>query len=243
MKDKRRKRSSKRPDSLIAKHYALFHSLSRYTLSPPPEPKRTRKTNEQAAAKTHKLHRHQQKYPAGGLWALSWPLPLPRLPGSSHSDAGEKLDELVSRIVSETFHSEYSNFRTLEWGRAHRITEDHRQLIIVDPREVEESATAARALVKTALNRFITGVKKGAIGNPSQTRQREEGEEDEVEKGLNEEIYGETGKEGEGLEWKELLTYMQGTAGGSKTAQWRNWHLLKSVGRARERCEEMFGAE
>lgn len=43
------------------------------------------------------------------------------------------------------------------------------------------------------------------------------------------------------MHWKELLAYLESTVGSSKTAQWRNWHLLNAIAKTRQRCEQLFG--
>lgn len=224
-----RRRTSK-SNSLLVKHYALFHSLSRYAVDDPQSlpRRRTSKSAQVPVAQEKRARRLKERYPAAKIWSYSWPLPLARL------SEGEDVEDVVKRIVKETFDEEYDKFRSPQWGKKHRITQDHRERILVDYKEVEESAVAANTLVKTALNRFLSGVKKGNIGNPEKPATHA----DEVESGLDQEIWGEHQYE---LEWKGLLEYMRATAGSSKTAQWRNWHLLEAVAKTRRRCEELFG--
>lgn len=186
------------------------------------------------------------------------------------------VEELVEQIVKDTFDAEYAKFRSPKWASEHRITKEHLERIVVDDGEVKESAEAAKALVNTALNRVISGAKKGAIGDSvhsslttrqgsaptsatgtpatetangeasasatSEVTTREELERDED---LDASVKGELWEDEEqySLEWRCLLDYFQSTAGSSKTAQWRNWHLLNAIKKTRERCEELFGHE
>ena len=182
------------------------------------------------------------------------------------------MDELVEGLLKETFERDYAMFRTPKWAKEHRITQEHLERIVVDPKEVGESAEAAKALVNTMLSRVLAGLKKGAIGSkastssPQTTRAKavpaaveeadaqqpgsEEGtsatvnidaEDDlEFDAELDEYIWQD---DNYSMDWKSLLDYLQSTAGNSKTAQWRNWHLLNAIAKTRQRCEELFGHE
>ncbi len=227
-------------------------------------------TSKQAAIdRARKLARIRQRCPVADVANYNWPLPFSELPAQSQTPE-EHLNELVAQVVKETFDADYAMFRTWKWASKHRITQEHMEQIIVDPEEVQESATAAKTLVETMLSKFITGVEKGRIGSqkpsakgiatnePTSTPAIEpepQGAEassvpnvDETsaadpkldEEELNEEI-GQTDRYA--MDWRGLLDYLQSTAGSSKTAQWRNWHLLNAIARTRERCEELFTPE
>lgn len=266
-----RKRAAQ-PKSLLIKHYTLFNSLRRYTFDDPSSIYRSNK-GLSATAQVHKsreqrLQRRKERYPVGEIWSYTWPVPFPKLPAQSQKP-GDALDELVERLVEETFNQDYAKFRAPKWAREHRITQEHMEKIVVDPKDVAESTAAAKVLVHQVLSRFMTGVKKGSIGkriitcttsaandnisslrlDASNTEQAERdtsstdvGPEDdaEVERGLDEEMWQD---EEYSLEWKGMLDYFQSTAGSSKTAQWRNWHLLTAIAKTRRRCEELFGHE
>lgn len=253
--------------SLLLRHYALFTSLSRYALPPPKRRTKGRilksriLAEARVEARARKLAQLQQKYPAAGLWAHTWPLPLSQLPSSS-STTQEDLDALVERIVDETFDADYDKFRSVEWGRKHKISKEHREQIIIDRQEVKESAEAAKGEVNKALKRFVTAVQRREIGTKVRTSSSRpttgaadengppsaegaatvaEEVEADIDEGLDEEIYGEEGDPAnQTLNWVELLDFLQASAGDSKSAQWRNWHLLNAIKRTRERCEELF---
>ncbi|SNX85779.1 uncharacterized protein MEPE_04488 [Melanopsichium pennsylvanicum] len=269
---KARKRA-KQPDSLLLKHYSLFNSLIRYTLDDPasqPSHSQHASASFQAArARVRRADNLKERYPIADIWSYQWPKPSSQLPAYSQKP-NVLVDELVERLVKETFDRDYEKFRSPEWAREHKITKKHAERIVVDPKEVNESAAAAKALVQTVLTRFIAGVKKGAIGEigleatdaslavgkeilPSfghatgSEQQVEAGsapvvmiEDAELDAELEDQIWQE---EQYALEWKGLLDYFQSTAGSSKTAQWRNWHLLNAISKTRQRCEELFGHE
>ncbi len=214
----------------------------------------------------------KKKYPAAGLWSHSWPLPLSQLASSSNT-AQEVLDDIVESIVRETFDADYEKFRSVEWGKKHKISKEHREQIVVDEKEVKESAEAAKVEVNKAVKRFITAVQRKEIGLQSSSSSKsvprppieaatsgeeegseeaptsaqaataavEEEAEEDIDAGLEEEMWGKDGDPSESvLDWRELLDFMQASAGESKSAQWRNWHLLNAVKRTRQRCEKLF---
>ena len=269
---KARKKAAQ-PNSLLLKHYTLFNSLARYALDDPSTSSsssiRTLSATTQAAReRARRLDRLKQRYPVAGISSYTWPRAFPQLPPQSQTPS-ELLDELVERVVKETFDTDYARFRSPAWAKEHRITQEHLDRIVVDPHEVAESAAAAKALVHTMLGRFLTRVKKGVIGkenssvsasaaSPSSSTRipraelespaegaasTEPGPADDdvaVDEGLDEEIWQD---EKYPLDWQSLLDYFQSTAGSSKTAQWRNWHLLNAIAKTRQRCEELFGHE
>lgn len=259
-------------NSILIKHYTLFNSLARYAYNDPVSPPHKGLSVAECAsiARTRKLIRLKQRYPIGGISSYTWPLPYPQFPAQAQKPF-EAIGELVDSMVKETFDEDYARFRSPEWVRKHRIRKDHLNQIVVDPKEVGESAAAAKALVNTLLNRFLVGVKKGAIGKQvsssvvgtppasvaeplsnSDAAQQEAGtpssnnnnnnddDSTDLDEGLEEEIWQD---DKYALEWQSLLNYFQSTTGNSKTAQWRNWHLLNAIAKTRERCEELFGHE
>ncbi|CBQ68573.1 conserved hypothetical protein [Sporisorium reilianum SRZ2] len=272
-----RKRAAQ-PDSFLRKYYTLFNSLTRYArddaaIASQPSRKRTSTSYEASKHKARKLHRLQQRYPVGGVSSYTWPIPFPQLPDYSQKPS-ERVDELVHQVVRDTFDSDYAMFRSPAWAKEHRITQEHMDRIVVDPQQVDESAAAAKALVETVLGRFITGVKRGAIGTRNSSAavkgkdvrsssgatttttdasetipeaatasadveaatSMDEPELDDNE--LDEEI-GQP--DSYALSWRQVLDYLESTAGSSKTAQWRNWHLLNAIAKTRQRCEQLFG--
>ncbi|TKY89606.1 hypothetical protein EX895_001391 [Sporisorium graminicola] len=157
-----------RPNSFLSKHYALFKSLTRYTLDEPAAPsppsrKRSLAANQALRFKARKLDRLRQRYPVGGVSSYAWPVPFSPLRAYSQ-EPSERVDELVHQVVRDTFDADYAMFRSPAWVKEHRITKDHLQHIIIDPNQVDESAAAAKALVESVLGKFISGVKRGSIG-------------------------------------------------------------------------------
>ncbi|SPO29489.1 uncharacterized protein UTRI_04776_B [Ustilago trichophora] len=260
-------------NSILVKHYTLFNSLARYAQNDTTSsPHKGLSVAERASmAQIRKLTRLKQRYPIGGINSYTWPLPYPQFPTPAQNPS-EAIDELVKSLVGETFDEDYAMFRSPVWVKKHRIRKDHLNQIVVDPKEVEESAAAAKALVNTLLSRFMTGVKKGSIGKhgslsvagvppasgaqPSSNSDAAQQEADtsssnsnnnnnddestDLDEGLEEYIWQD---DKYALDWQSLLDYFQSTAGNSKTAQWRNWHLLNAIAKTRERCEELFGHE
>ncbi|SAM84796.1 uncharacterized protein UBRO_05993 [Ustilago bromivora] len=264
-----RKRSAKIRPSFLLRHYTLFNSLTRYTHPCPPRSTSSKRTPCSYTAQScrTKASRLQERYAIGGIWSYSWPKPFPQLPATAQ-EPHRVVEELVAQIVKDTFDAEYTKFRSPKWASEHRITKEHLEKIVVDQKEVKESAEAAKMLVNTALNRFFVGVKKGAVGKSTRshkamrqgsmapssphaqplaapTAETTAMEDAGTLEDLDAELQGELWEDGERytLECKGLLDYMQSTAGSSKTAQWRNWHLLDAVKKTRERCEELFGHE
>ncbi|SPO28379.1 uncharacterized protein UTRI_04776 [Ustilago trichophora] len=265
-------------NSILIKHYTLFNSLTRYACDDPVSPPHKGLSLAESAsiARTRKLMRLKQRYPIEGISSYTWPLPYAQFSAQAQKPF-EAIDEMVDSMVKEIFDAEYARFRSPEWVRKHRIRKDHLNQIVVDPKEVGESAAAAKALVNTLLSRFLVGIKKGAIGKqvspsvagaqpasaaeplsnsdaaehqagtPSSNNNNNNNIDDnniddstDLEEGLEEEIWQDDKYV---LEWQSLLNYFQSTAGNSKTAQWRNWHLLNAIAKTRERCEELFGHE
>lgn len=263
-------------DSFLVKHYTLFNSLARYAEDDPSalpgsSHKQSSASIRLAASQARRLARIDRDGSVGGSSNYTWPLPFPQLPAYSQ-EPKEHLDELVDQTVKETFDADYAMFRSWKWASQHRISKEHLEQIIVDPTEVDESATAAKALVETMLDRFITAVEKGKIGAKKASAKRSStvaeslvsasaADPEQQELGgmtaanadtsldadpeLDEEELDEEiwGDDRSAMSWTELLDYLQLTAGTSKTSQWRNWHLLNAIAKTRQRCEELFGRE
>lgn len=270
------RRHAAQSESFLHKHYNQLHSLARYAQDDaPPSTARTYRKRKLASAqasrdKTRRIAELQQRYPVGDIWSYTWPLALPQLPAHSQTPT-QRVMQLVEQVVKETFEADYAMFRSPEWAKEHRIRKDHLEKIIVDPNEVEESATAAKALVETALSRVIAGVKKGAIGVQSSSSPAKSGSACKDVRVQSEGIVGpepretqpssahvdsisaedveldereldqEMGREPYAMDWRGLLDYLESTGGTSKTSQWRNWHLLNAIAQTRQRCEELFG--
>ncbi|KAJ9474158.1 hypothetical protein PHBOTO_004213 [Pseudozyma hubeiensis] len=269
---KHARRKAIQPDSFLLKHYDLFNSLTRYAQedsdSTSFRPKRKRTTTATISHHVDPLrtNRLKQRYPLGDVWSYTWPLPLPQLPEHSQTP-NERVAEIVEQVVKATFDADYAVFRSPQWAKDHRISQDHLERIVVDPSEVDESATAAKALVETVLGRVIAGVKKGSIGvqgshsttlpvdvsSPAASSDRQQADSTGIQPEavavedpeLDErELEEEMGRgDNYAMDWRSLLNYLESTAGTSKTSQWRNWHLLNAIAKTRLRCEELFGQQ